>query len=49
MNIINKLKSELNEYIKQNIILKNQLDLKIKENDELEYFLNEYKKKFNKI
>ena len=35
INIINKMKSELNETIKQNIILKNDLELKIKENDKL--------------
>ena len=48
LNSINKLKGELNETTKNNIILKNQLDLKIKENDELKYFLNEYKNKDDK-
>ena len=49
MNLINQMKGQLNEMIKQNIILKNQLDLRNKENEELKYFLNEYKIKYDKI
>ena len=48
-NIINKMKSQLNEAFKQNIILKNQFDLKTKENEKLEYIINEYKIKYEKI
>ena len=49
IEIMNKLKSQMNEVIKQNIILKNQLDIKNKENEELKYFINEYKIKYEKV
>ena len=48
INIINKMKSDLNETIKQNIILKDKIDLMIKENEVLKNVLNEYRIKTNK-
>ena len=48
-NMINEMKSKLNETIKQNILLKNQIDLMNKENAGLKNFLNEYKIKSGKI
>ena len=48
INIINKMKNDLNETIKQNIILKDKIDLMIKENEVLKKVLNEYRIKTNK-
>ena len=42
------MKSDLNETIKQNIVLKDKIDLMIKENEVLKNVLNEYRIKTNK-
>ena len=47
--ILGKAKSQINEALKEKIILKNQLDLKSKETEELKYYLNEYKNKYDKL
>ena len=44
-NIINKIKIELNETKKENILIKNELELKRKEIENLNNKLSEYKNK----
>ena len=44
---INKLKFELNGVIKEKIVIKDELEMKLKEMDELKDKLNEYKSKFD--